>query len=170
MRIEPLTNEDRAQICELGRRRRTQRQIAATVGCSIHAVRSVLAVAGICRRMTPEQRARTIELLESGASYQAVAAEVGLTYAQVAYAASQAGHRRGPALKISDGQVRELRTRYVGGEDLRKLAANYGISREHAYDIVAGKHRAAAGGPIVVRAVQRTDGQLERAPAAQVSP
>lgn len=53
------------------------------------------------------------------------------------------------AKSLSDERVRELRTRRViNGENLAKLAREFGISRDHAYRVVIGDYRVSAGGPL----------------------
>ena len=53
------------------------------------------------------------------------------------------------AKKLSDAQVRQLRTRRVINEEyLPDLAAEYRISLSQALRIVRGEYRAKAGGPL----------------------
>lgn len=53
-----------------------------------------------------------------------------------------------PMAKLSDKQVRELREQAAAGKRLRALAAEYGITPASVTQLVTGRFRAAAGGPV----------------------
>lgn len=55
---------------------------------------------------------------------------------------------KNPRTKLSDAQVRQLRELAAAGEDLRALAAEYGITAASVTQLVCGQFRRAAGGPI----------------------
>jgi GIY-YIG catalytic domain len=55
---------------------------------------------------------------------------------------------KNPRAKLNDVQVRELRELAAAGEDLRSLAAEFGITPASVTQLVTGKFRLAAGGPI----------------------
>jgi len=55
---------------------------------------------------------------------------------------------KNPRTKLSDAQVRHLRELAAAGEDLRSLAAEFGITPASVTQLVTGKFRLAAGGPI----------------------
>ncbi|MDX3067154.1 HNH endonuclease [Streptomyces sp. ND04-05B] len=45
-----------------------------------------------------------------------------------------------PKAKLTDAQVEEMRKRFTKGESVPKLAAEYGVSRSHAYKLVNQRH------------------------------
>ena len=53
-----------------------------------------------------------------------------------------------PRTKMSDATVQAMRERAAAGESLASLGREYGIASKHVWAIVAGRRRAAAGGPI----------------------
>jgi DNA-binding transcriptional regulator YdaS (Cro superfamily) len=53
-----------------------------------------------------------------------------------------------PRTKLTDEQVREMRTRAAAGAWPATLAAEYGITMASVTQLVTGKYRVAAGGPI----------------------
>lgn len=53
-----------------------------------------------------------------------------------------ASGQRHYAAKLTDAQTAELRARAEAGEYPPTLAAEYGISRSHAYNLIAGRKRA----------------------------
>jgi DNA-binding transcriptional regulator YdaS (Cro superfamily) len=55
---------------------------------------------------------------------------------------------KNPMTKLSDVQVRQLRELAAAGEDLRSLAAEFGITPASVTQLVCGRFRLAAGGPI----------------------
>lgn len=55
---------------------------------------------------------------------------------------------KNPRTKLSDAQVRHLRELAAAGEDLQALAAEFGITPASVTQLVTGKFRLAAGGPI----------------------
>lgn len=55
---------------------------------------------------------------------------------------------KNPQAKLSDEQVRHLRVLAAAGEDLQSLAAEFGITPASVTQLVTGKFRVAAGGPI----------------------
>jgi hypothetical protein len=58
-----------------------------------------------------------------------------------------AGETNGNA-RLSDEQVRAIRTRRAAGHPLRAIAAAFSITEKHTRRLVHGLDRAAAGGPI----------------------
>jgi hypothetical protein len=77
---------------------------------------------------------------------------------------------RNPRTKLSDDQVRKLREQAAAGAVLADLAAEYGITRANATQIVCGQTRVAAGGPTrtprarrnAQRSIQDLERQVER--------
>ena len=70
--------------------------------------------------------------------------------------------------KLTDEQIRELRTAYaVGTERLSQLARRFGISDVHVINIVTGKSRRGAGGPVSTR--RRAVGTTPRLTPASVT-
>jgi hypothetical protein len=55
---------------------------------------------------------------------------------------------KNPRTKLSDIQVRQLRELAAAGEDLRSLAAEFGITPASVTQLVTGQFRLAAGGPV----------------------
>jgi DNA-binding transcriptional regulator YdaS (Cro superfamily) len=55
---------------------------------------------------------------------------------------------KNPRTKLSDAQVRHLRELAAADEDLRSLAAEFGITPASVTQLVTGQSRRAAGGPI----------------------
>lgn len=55
---------------------------------------------------------------------------------------------KNPRTRLSDVQVRQLRELAAAGEDLQALAAEFGITPASVTQLVTGKYRKAAGGPI----------------------
>jgi DNA-binding transcriptional regulator YdaS (Cro superfamily) len=55
---------------------------------------------------------------------------------------------KNPRTKLGDAQVRQLRELAAAGEDLRALAAEFGITPASVTQLVTGQYRVAAGGPI----------------------
>lgn len=55
---------------------------------------------------------------------------------------------KNPRTTLSDLQVRQLRELAAAGEDLRSLAAEFGITAASVTQLVTGQFRRTAGGPI----------------------
>lgn len=55
---------------------------------------------------------------------------------------------KNPRTKLSDVQVRQIREHAAAGEDLGALAVEFGITAASVTQLVTGKFRVAAGGPI----------------------